>query len=216
MAVMPIRCADIADAVERGLCAALAELDREQAVYGIDTLDEIALHPLLEQSLREADFGVFREQRYPADRGKRRISEGERCDFVLTPNRRELAREYAHGTLFDAADSVSLDEGFWLEVKVVAQFTVEGPNHNWSSQLLSTVRQDITKLSKDPVILHAGLLIILFVRDESVAEHDLRIWQDRCLERGLPIGAPARRTITIADRIGNAICALALYPVGHL
>ena len=36
-------------------------------------------------------LGVHREQRYPADRARRRESEGERCDFVLTPDGRPLA-----------------------------------------------------------------------------------------------------------------------------
>jgi hypothetical protein len=186
-----IRIGDITDAVEAGLRAHLAQLELEQAVYGIDVLDELALHPILEQGFHAAGFGVYREQRYPADRIRRRVSEGER---------------YA----------VSLAEAFWLEVKVVSQFTIEGPNASYSSQLLATVRQDVTKLSKDPGILQAGLLLIMFVRDRMIADHDLNIWQNRCLERGLPIGAPSRRYIDMTDRHGHALCAIAAYPVSHL
>lgn len=193
----------------------VSQLEREQAVYGLDALDELALHPVLAEVFRRSGHGVYREVRYPSDR-KARESEGERCDFVLTPNGRELAQPGAPGSLFDPADAVELCDAFWLEVKVVSQFTVGGANPYYSSQLLATVRQDVTKLSKDPGILQAGLLIVLFAEDERVAEHDLGAWLDQCLKRGLPIGAPARRTLCINDRLGNRCCAIAVYPVSHL
>jgi len=213
---MRLHIADIADAVAAGLRGRFAQSEREQAVYGPDALDELALHPALAEALANAGFGVHREQRFPADRLRRRVSEGERCDFVLTADNRALVREFSRGTLFDDPDALPLDEAFWLEAKIVSQFTTEGPNRNYSGQLLSAVRDDVTKLAKDPGILQAGLLIVLFTRDASVVEHDLRIWQDRCLQRGLPIGAPALRGFAIPDRIGNAWCAVAVYPVAHL
>ena len=216
---MRISIADIADAIETGLRARCAQIDLEQAVYGLDALDELALHPVIADALRSWEgggFGVQREQRYPGDRMRRRFSEGERCDFVLTPDGRELVKEDARGTLFDSPDALGLDEAFWLEAKIVSQFTIDGPNHNYSSQLLSTVRSDIVKLAKDPGILQAGLLIVLFVRDEAVVNNDLDIWQNRCIARNLPTGAPARRTFPITDRHGNACCAVAVYPVAHM
>jgi hypothetical protein len=217
-AVHPISVADIADAVSSGLKRCCDELDVEQAVYGLDSLDEIQLHPYLERSLREGGFGVHREQRYPAHRRQRALSAGDRCDFVLTPapGNRPLIHEESRGTLFDDPNAIALDEAFWLEVKVVSQFTPDGPNAGYSSQLLSSVRQDVTKLARDEGIFHAALLIVLFVREHLVADHDLRIWQDKCLERGLPIGAPACRNIPITDRHGHAACAVAVYPVAHL
>jgi len=207
---------DIADAVQAGLQRTLAQHDLEQAVYSLDALDEVALHPIVAQSLQEAGFGVFREQRYPADRVRRKVSHGERCDFVLTTDNRWLKHPDAADTLFDPADAMALSDAFWLEAKVVPQFTIDGPNPYYASQLLSTVRLDVTKLSKDPGILHAGLLIVLFVSDEQVAAHDLGIWQDRCLRRGLPIGAPAQRLVCITDRHGNRVCAISAFPVNHL
>ncbi|MHC5115344.1 MAG: hypothetical protein ACYTGP_13055 [Planctomycetota bacterium] len=208
--------ADIADAVEEGLKQRCAEIDLEQSVAGIDALDEVSLHPLLAAALEAADYGVHREQRYPADRRRRRESEGERCDLVLTPEGRPLRATEAKATLFDDPDAVDVDDGFWLEVKSVAQFTEEGANRNYAPQLLSTVHHDVTKLSKDRDILHAGLLLVLFVESDAVADHDLGIWQDRCLSKGLPIAAPSRRTLRITDRLGNKTCVLALYPVMHL
>src|SRR5262245_61923754 len=128
VSIRAISVSDIADAIEAGLRRACAKCDAEQAVYGLDCLDEVAIHPAIEHSLKNAGFGVHREQRYPADRRKRSRSEGERCDFVLTPDGRPLAQPDAAGTLFDPSDALDLSDAFWLEVKVVNQFTSEGPN----------------------------------------------------------------------------------------
>jgi hypothetical protein len=208
--------ADIADTLALGVRLAGAERDREQAVYGIDNLDELELHPLLQQALRAAEHGVFPEQRYPGDRGKRKLSEGERCDLVLTPDGRALDVPAAQGTLFAEPNPVPLDEAFWLEVKVVAQWKEDGPNPRYTSELLEPVRRDVHKLAKDQGIRHAGVLLVLFTSDRQGAEHDLHIWQDRCLERNLPIGAPSIRHERITDRLGNSVVTLALYPVSDL
>jgi hypothetical protein len=207
--------ADLADAVEAGVKATSAQLDEEHAIYGLDAKDEVELHPILAEAFTRAEYGVHREHRYPADQKKRRESEGERCDLVLTPDGRELASGERKATLFEPADAVPLDEAYWLEVKTVAQYTIEGANGQYSSQLLSTIGRDVTKLSKDRGILHAGLLIVMFVQDERIANHDLGIWQDRCLKRNLPIAAPSQRCVPITDRLGNGCCVLALYPVRH-
>src|ERR1051325_300968 len=98
---------EILDAVARGLEDAASKHDREQAVYGIDTLDELGLHPLIRQSLSAAGFGVWGEQCYPADRtGRRTKSIGKRCDLVLTPDRRPLLEPDAEATLFSSDEAV--------------------------------------------------------------------------------------------------------------
>lgn len=209
--------ADLADAIAAQILAAEAALRAEQAVYGLDARNELELHELIHAGLQSAGFGVYCEQRYPGVRAhKKKKSEGERCDVVVTLDDKPLRQPDVLGTLFDPADACDLDEAFWLEVKVVNQFTPEGVNGSYSSQLLSTVREDVLKLSREQEILRAGLLIVLFVHDARVAENDLRIWEQRCLELGLPIEPPIRRDIPIQDRHGNALCALALYPVRHL
>ncbi len=207
--------ADIADAVHAGLAAEAARLDEEQAVRGLDSADELGLHPVVARGLEEAGYGVHREERYPADRHKRSESEGERCDFVLTPQDLPLAAPGREPTLFDPPRLVPLDEAFWLEVKLIAQFTSAGPNRNYASQLLRAASQDVAKLNADPGILHAGLLIVLFAEDDRVADHDLGTWLGRCLDRGLPLGSPALRRVAVTDRIGNRRCAVALHPVGR-
>jgi hypothetical protein len=205
--------ADLADALIQGLGHFEANLAREQAVQGMDALDEVDLHPHLAAMLQRAGFGVVREVRYPAARAIRRKSEGRRCDLVLTPDDRPLHDPDAAATLFDDPEAVQLDDAFWLEVKTVAQFNETGANATWASELLSSVRNDVAKLAADPALHHKGLLIVLHAASDEVIEHDLGVWQDRCLEKGLPIGAPWRRRMPLLDRLGNTVCAVALYPV---
>jgi hypothetical protein len=120
-----------------GLKAREKSLTREQAVRGIDALEEVELHPILARSLRAAGFGVLREQPYPSEwKAKRGRSGGkdlpehrdrQRCDLVVTPQKDqklgdELAEERAArelrlrtaGTLFEghaAAATVPADPG---------------------------------------------------------------------------------------------------------
>jgi hypothetical protein len=208
--------ADIADALAEGIGRAEAERRAEQAVYGLDALDELRLHTVLDGALRKAGYGVQREVRYPSERGDERASVGERCDFVLTPEGRPLRECAGRATLFDRADSVELDEAFWLEIKVAWQHTTEGPNPRYAAQMLSVARHDVSKLSRDPGILHAGLAMLCFVESEPIARHDLLIWYQRYVDRGLPVWFPSIRTIPIVDRIGNARCAIAVCGIAHL
>lgn len=208
--------ADIADALIDGLARAEARLTEEHAVYGLDALDELGLHPMIEQAFREAGFGVHREQRYPADRVLARFSEGQRCDFVLTPDRRGLREPDRPPTLFDPPDAVPLDEAFWLEIKTARQFTTDGPNPRYTTEMLSVSRADVSKLSRDRHILHAGLGLAAFVEDQRVADNDLKVWYERAVARGLPIGFPSMRLTPISNRLGNGLCAIAICPVNHL
>ena len=116
-------------------------------------------------------------------------------------------------TLFEPTDAVAPGDAYWLEVKLIAQNTEEGPNRSYTSQLLSGAGKDITKMSRDRGIRHGGLLLILFTEDALVAAHDLCAWEDRCLETGLAIGTPADRTFALANRNGHTSCHCALYPV---
>lgn len=208
--------AEIADVLQAGLLSAEEALCKEQAVCGLDARCEIELHPLLQQILESASIGVTREVRYPGDSQRRRQTEGRRCDLVLTPDGQPLVDPLQTETLFASPHAVELEDAFWLEVKCVMQFTPEGPNSSYASELLSSVRQDVSKLAADQSILHAGLLIMLFVESEEVASHDLQIWQEKCLERSMPIAAPVQRAVPISDRLGNRLCYLAIYPVRHL
>jgi len=203
----------IADAVEAGLKRCAEEADLEQAVYGIDALDELGLHPLIYRALREDGFGVWPEQRYPGDRLKPRRSEGQRCDIVLTPDRLPLRDPLIKGTLFDDQPAADPEAAYWLEVKSVAQHETSGPFARYAAELLSPVIKDINKIWSDGIIRHGGLLLVLFTETMEIAEHDLAAWHTRCLDRGQPVGSPAVRGFNINDRIGNAWCAIAVFGI---
>lgn len=209
----PFSVSDIADALHAALAAESARLDLEQSPCGIDALDELGLHPILGRGLAETGWGVYPEQVYPQDARPRHRNDCERCDLVLTPGQRELHEPWREPTLFDPPDPVTLDDAFWLEVKVVAQHTTEGANGRYSAQLLTDARRDVDKLSRSPGILRSALLIVLFAADRRTAEHDLAAWLDHCLRHGLSVQSPSVRLFEIADRLGNRVCALGLYPV---
>lgn len=213
---------------ERRLCA-------EQAVYGLDALDEVGLHPLLAAGL--AGAGIFREWPYPwegqADDPLPKASERERCDIVLTPSgelppadRVAEAREIASvsGTLFEsiaAAEpgppSASPDETLWLEVKAVGQYTLrEGvaqANRAYASELVGGPAEDLFKLAQEPGIEFGAAVLLLFAQSEEVAEHDVTEATHRILDRGAPTGSPVRRMVPIADRIGNSVVSVSLFPL---
>jgi len=206
--------ADIADAVTAGLKNQAAADDLEQAVYGLDARDELALHPLIRHALQQAGYGAWSEQRYPEARTKRRRSEGQRCDLVLTRDGRPLRDPAAEATLFDAVvDAADWREAFWLEIKAVTQFTCDGPSSQYSRELLNPVTQDLRKLADAADLVHAGLPLVLFTADEEVAQHDIGAWLDRAWKRGLSLQPPACRGFAITDRLGNAWCGVAVSAV---
>ena len=215
-APMPWDVVHITEAVADHLRRRAEADDAEHAVYGIDHLDELGLHPLIQQGLREADYGVHPEQRYPSDRAARRRSEGKRCDIVLTPDGRSLMDPHAETTLFEPPDAVVLEAAFWLEIKTVSQFTTEGPFRGYSGELLQPVSQDVKKLANDPLIYHGGLMLVLFTADEQTARHDLAVWEQRTLRRGYAVAPPIVRGFALNDRLGNGHCAVALYQIRRL
>lgn len=206
----------IVESVRDELAARAAEADAEQAVYGIDVLDELGLHPIIHTGVRRTGYGLHIEQRYPGDRAKRSRSEGKRCDMVLTPGESGLVDPAAEATLFADDQACDLEAALWIEIKTVAQFDVEGPFKRYSAELLSPVREDVKKLAGDKSIYHAALLLVLFTADPATAEHDLLAWERRCLDRLYPVAPPITRPFDLTDRIGNALCSVALFPIRRL
>ncbi len=85
--------------------AALAAEERrwlvEQAARGLDSLDEVELHPVLAAGFAAAGWGVAREQPYPAEWKRRKArrktlpenTERQRCDLVLMPSPGQRLRD---------------------------------------------------------------------------------------------------------------------------
>lgn len=225
----------LAEAAARAIGAEDARLRAEQAVYGLDRLDEVGLHPLLAAGMRAAGWGVWREQPYPGVVLRRaRLSERERCDLVLTedpaappldPVAELKAMDLASGTLFEPvaeamavrAPFTEVGEAYWLEVKAVAQFTYRdgapGPNASYAAELVAGPTRDAVKIASEPMIRAGGVLVVLFTADAPTAAHDVGAMAHRMLDRGAPIGAPVWVSVPVADRIGNAVCTAAVVPV---
>ena len=222
---------ELAGAIARGLAERDRELREEQSPYGLDALDELALHPILRRWLaRGTGLGVFSEIPYPsppAGRSKRR--ERERCDLVLTegpdlaigdPLAEREREEQEASTLFAGALApprlAAPEDALWVEVKVVEQFGVisgmAGANHGYSGAF-AACREDVAKLAADGRIRFAAVLIVLFTIDEATARHDLNAFAMACLDRGLSIASPEIEGFDIPDRLGNTRCTVALVPV---
>lgn len=226
--------AHLLEAVRASLEEAERALGLQQAVRGLDGLDELSLHPIVADGLRREGYGVLREQGYPGRPLERPAdSERERCDFVLLPHADDVLadplvrvreQDRAAGTLFesveearpDASNAVSVRDAFWLELKVVGQFhVVDGyarPNAGYAGELVQAIAQDVRKLSRDESIDLGGVLLVLFTSEEQVARHDLTMALHRCLDRDVPLGPPEIDAFVVPDRIGNTCCLVALVP----
>lgn len=227
--------AEIAHAAAAALGARDRELSAEHAVYGLDRLDEVGLHPVLAAGIEAAGFGVWREVPYPGVVERRaKGPERERCDLVVTPDPgcppadpvADLKQiDAGGGTLFapvaesmaTAERSTEVGDAYWLEVKGVAQFAyhhgVPGPNRSYAGELAGGVARDAIKLASEPMIRFGAVVLVLFTEDERTAEHDLAAAAHKWLDKGAPISSPAWSSVPIEDRVGNAACTVAVVPV---
>ena len=222
----------LAQAITSYLGRVEADLAHQQAVRGLDALDEIDLHPVLAAGLEAVGCGVLREAQYPGPPGRRaRKSERERCDLVVTPRPGQRLADPVEAlkeqdriaqTLFahlgaGPAEGIAPEEAIWLEVKTLGQFAFRdgtpGPNSSYASELVNGPAADIRKLSSDGRIESAGVVIVLFCAEQAVARNDLAAAAMRWLDRDLPIAEPVLDGLRIQDRIGNAWCAVAMVRV---
>jgi len=224
----------IADHIAESILRENARLRAEDAVVGVDGLDETTIHPILESGLRAAGFGVWREFPFPTPKKRRaKNSERERCDLVLTEDpgqpvvdlveidKRE--HELAGGLFAPVAEQAAKVEGtnpedaLWLELKVCGQYEfVSGvpiPNTAYTTGVVLAPATDIKKLAKETAIAHAASILILFATNEDTARHDLQIAVHKWLDKSLPIRSPSIRITPIDERIGNAVAAICVTPV---
>jgi len=206
--------ADLADAIASLLRRIEEDLAAEQAVNGIDAMAESLIQGILADALGAAGYEVRREARYPSARHARRLSEGNRCDLVLTPQGSPLAGEAAHQTLFDPPEMTDPCAAWWLELKIVHQFHDSVPHTGYASELLAALRGDAAKLAAAAEIAHRAVVLLLFSRSAEAARHDLEQAVRSADERGLPIGSPRTRGVCLCDRAGHAHVEVAVIPIG--
>jgi hypothetical protein len=211
--IMPLRWDffTIAEQLSQAIRAAEAALRLEQAVYGLDSHDELALHAVLAEGMGQ-HWEVAREVHYPSTFG-RKLSHRKRCDLVLTPPGRPLRLDCAPPTLFDAPNLCSASEGLWLEVKVAQQFRAVGQRHGgYGGQWRNAVVEDLRKMEADELIREAGLVLIVFNESEDVLAKDLELFEDVLARKEVLAGFRQVRSIPILERMGHRVCTVALWP----
>jgi hypothetical protein len=201
----------VADCLGKVIAAAEADLRLEQAVYGLDALDERKVQALLAARLIKW-VEVAREVHYPSSKGSR-LTHRKRCDLVLTPRGRPLRLDSAAPTLFDPPVAADPAEGLWLEVKVAAQFREGNVRHRgYGPQWRQAVVRDLQKMAADPLVREAGLLLVVFNESREVLEKDLELFEDVLARQEVLAGFRQVRTVEITERIGHRLCSVALWP----
>lgn len=201
----------VADHLGQAVVAAEARSRLEQAVYGLDSLDELQLHALLANHLHQ-HWEVAREVHYPSSVGAKRTHR-MRCDLVLTPPGHPLKRDTEAPSLFDPAKLASPSEGLWLEVKVAYQFREGAIRHGgYSAQWRNSVVEDLRKMEADPLIREAALVLVVFNESAQVLEKDLELFELVLAQKEVLAGFRQVRSTPILDRIGHQLCTIALWP----
>jgi hypothetical protein len=200
----------LADRVRDIFAAAEADLRLEQAVYGLDAREELAIHEMLASNLT-AHYDVTREAPYPSAAGK--LSGRLRCDLVLTPKGRPLRTDKNPADLFTPPDLAGPGEALWLEIKLASQFREGGmPHAGYGQQWRNAIVEDLKKMEADPVITEAGLLLIVFNESAEILEKDLQLFEDVLTAKEVLAGFRQVRSVPILDRIGHRLCTAAVWP----
>lgn len=201
----------LADNLGQVIRQAEADLRLEQAVYGLDSKDELTLHELLANGLTQF-YDVAREVHYPSSVGKK-LTHRQRCDLVLTEKGRPLRLDSASPTLFDPSNMCDPAQALWLEVKVAYQFREGGVRHGgYGPQWRGGVVEDLRKMEAEENIHYAGLVLIVFNESEEILEKDLELFEDVLTQKEVLAGFRHVRTVPILERMGHRLCTAALWP----
>lgn len=201
----------IADDLAQILEQAEADLQLEQAVYGLDALDERQMHALFADRLADR-YEVAREVHYPSSFGKK-LSHRQRCDLVLTPRGLPLRLDSKPLTLFDPPEFCAPEAALWLEVKCAYQFREGGVRHSgYGSQWRKGVVDDLRKMEAEPRIHEAALVLVVFNESQEVLTHDLDLFETVLAEKEVLAGFKQVRSVPIWERNGHRLCTVALYP----
>jgi hypothetical protein len=201
----------LADRCHDALAAAEAELRLEQAVYGLDRLDERKVQALLAERLAPS-YEVAREVHYPSTRG-RKLTHRARCDLVVSPKGLPLRLDSAPPTLFDPTSLCAPEAALWLEVKVAYQFREGNVRHTgYGPQWRQHVVNDLRKMEAEPLIHDAGLMLVVFNESREILEKDLELFEDLLARKEVLAGFRQVRSVPIVERIGHTLCSVALWP----
>lgn len=208
---MPVELDILADQVAAALAGREAELRLEQAVYGLDALDELPLQSIVADGLA-AWHSVAREVHYPSSFGKR-LTSRKRCDVVLAPPGAPLRLDRSPPSLFDAQSFTLPTDAFWLEVKAAFQFrSIDVRHSGYGQQWRGAVVEDLRKMDADPLIRHAALLLIVFTESRDLVEKDLDLLEGVLAEKEVLAGFRQVRHVDIVERIGHRVCTAAIWP----
>lgn len=201
----------VADHMGDALRLAEEALRLEQAVYGLDSRDEIGIQDVLAMHLAR-HYEVAREVHYPSSAGAKR-SHRMRCDLVLTPHGSPLRRDTTPPSLFDPPDQCEPSNALWLEVKVAFQFREGGVRHGgYGAQWRGAVVEDLRKMEVEPLIHEAALVLVVFNESEAVLGKDLDLFETVLAQKEVLAGFRQVRTVPVLDRIGHRLCTVALWP----
>ena len=201
----------LADRLHDAIDAAEGDLRLEQAVYGLDRLDERKIQTLLAERLAPS-YDVAREVHYPSTRG-RKLTHRARCDLVLSPKGVPLRLDSAPPSLFDPANLCEPEKALWLEVKVAYQFREGNVRHTgYGVQWRQAVVDDLRKMEAEPLIHEAGLVLVVFNESQTVLDKDLELFEDVLAQKEVLAGFRHVRTVSITERIGHHLCTIAVWP----
>ena len=201
----------VTDRLHDAIASAEADLRLEQAVYGLDRMDERQIQALLAERL-STSYGVAREVHYPSSRGNK-LSHRARCDLVLSPRGLPLRLDSAPPSLFDPASMCEPAQALWLEVKVAYQFREGGVRHmGYGPQWRQKVVDDLRKMEAEEQIHEAGLVLVVFNESQSVLDKDLQLFEDVLVRKEVLAGFRQVRSVPITERIGHNLCTVAVWP----
>ena len=201
----------LADQLEQVIASAETASRLEQAVYGLDSRDELTLHTMLGDGLR-AFHEVAREVHYPSTVGKK-MTHRQRCDLVLTSIGRPLRLDTRPVSLFDAPNQTSPADALWLEVKIASQFREGGVRHGgYGTQWRQAVVADLRKMEAEPLIHEAALLLVVFNESAEILHKDFDLFESVLVQKEVLAGFRHVRCVPILDRIGHQLCSVALWP----
>ncbi|MCC7350564.1 MAG: hypothetical protein IT446_08355 [Phycisphaerales bacterium] len=201
----------LADRIGELLRRSEGRLRLEQAVYGLDSLEELQWHPMLAEGLGDY-YEVAREVHYPSSAGNK-LTHRRRCDLVLSPKGHPLRLDRSAPMLFDPAEPTEPEGALWLEVKVAHQFRrPEDRDTRYGMQWQKGIVEDLLKMDREERIKQAGMLLIVFNESVEILEKDLELFEMLLAQKEVLAGDRQVRSTPVWDRMGHRLCTAALWP----